>query len=117
MIGDRSIAQGRKSYCIDHEAVRGISKSLPQGNPHEYMLAPKRVKGKARQRYDFIKQFQTHVNGACTIHDMRRSFPSNLVSAAVSIYKIAQWLGDRVEVVERSYGYLAPAEDDVNKLW
>jgi integrase len=86
-------------------------------NPDEYVLAPKREKGKARYRYDFIKQFQSHVNGACTIHDMRRSFASNLASAGVSIYKIAQWLGDRVEVVERSYGYLAPADDDVNKLW
>jgi hypothetical protein len=47
---------------------------------------------------------------------MRRSFASNLASAGVSIYKIPQWLGDRVEVVERSYGHLAPADQDINKL-
>jgi hypothetical protein len=47
---------------------------------------------------------------------MRRSFASNLASSGASIYKIAQWLGDEVEVVERSYGYLAPADVDVNLL-
>jgi hypothetical protein len=47
---------------------------------------------------------------------MRRSFASNLASAGVSIYKVAQWLGDGVEVVERSYGHLAPADQDVNKV-
>jgi hypothetical protein len=30
--------------------------------------------------------------------------------------KIAQWLGDGVEVVERSYGHLAPADQDINLM-
>jgi integrase len=46
--------------------------------------------------------------GRSVCHDMRRSFASNLVSAGVSIYTVAKWLGDRVDVVEKSYGYLAP---------
>ena len=37
---------------------------------------------------------------------MRRSLASNLVSSGVSIYTVAKWLGDRVDVVEKSYGYL-----------
>jgi integrase len=82
----------------------------------EYVLAPGREKGKAKYRYDFAKVFYSHVGDACTIHDMRRSFASNLASAGVSIYMIAQWLGDRVEVVERSYGFLAPASGEINKL-
>jgi integrase len=92
-----------------------LAKYLRNRSPSEYVLKPKKEKGKSRYRYDFIKEFQSHVKG-CTIHDMRRSFASNLASSGVSIYKIAQWLGDRVDVVERSYGHLAPADQDVNKL-
>jgi len=92
-----------------------LMKYLGNRSPAEYVLAPKKEKGLAKYRYDFLKQFKSHVQ-SCTIHDMRRSFASNLASAGVSIYKIAQWLGDRVDVVERSYGHLAPADQDVNKL-
>jgi integrase len=83
---------------------------------NQYVIEPRKEKGKYKYRYDFRKAFNSHVKGACTIHDKRRSFASNLASAGVSIYKIAQWLGDRVEVVERSYGHLAPADQDINKL-
>jgi integrase len=92
-----------------------LKKYIGDRSPAEYVLAPKKEKGLAKYRYDFVKQFKSHVK-SCTIHDMRRSFASNLASSGVSIYKIAQWLADRVEVVERSYGPLAPADQDVNKL-
>jgi integrase len=92
-----------------------LMKYFENRSPTEYVLAPKKEKGLAKYRYDFLKRFKSHVK-SCTIHDMRRSFASNLASAGVSIYKIAQWLGDRVDVVERSYGHLAPADQDVNKL-
>jgi integrase len=92
-----------------------LMKYIGDRSPTEYVLAPEKEKGLAKYRYDFVKQFKSHVK-SCTIHDMRRSFASNLASAGVSIYKIAQWLGDRVDVVERSYGHLALADQDVNKL-
>ena len=92
-----------------------LMKYIGDRSSTEYVLAPKKEKGLAKYRYDFVKQFKSHVK-SCTIHDMRRSFASNLASAGVSIYKIAQWLGDRVDVVERSYGHLAPADQDVNRL-
>jgi integrase len=92
-----------------------LMKYIGDRSPTEYVLAPRKEKGLAKYRYDFVKQFKSHVK-SCTIHDMRRSFASNLASAGVSIYKIAQWLGDRVDVVERSYGHLAPADQDVNRL-
>ena len=47
---------------------------------------------------------------------MRRSFASNLGSRGISIYKVARWLGDGVSVVEKSYGYLAPADRDIDAL-
>ena len=93
-----------------------LSTYLAKRNGPEYVLEPKKQKGEWKYRFDFRKQFISHVNGKCTIHDMRRSFASNLASAGVSRYKIAQWLGDRVEVVERSYGHLAPGDQDVNKV-
>ena len=34
---------------------------------------------------------------------MRHSFASNLATAGVSIFKIAEWLGDDVRVVQRTY--------------
>jgi integrase len=86
---------------------------------HEYVLAPDKAKGIWKYRYDFLKVIQKHFGRCgvdCTIHDMRRSFASNLVSHGVSVYKVARWLGDRVDVVEESYGHLAPKDDDINRL-
>ena len=39
---------------------------------------------------------------------MRHTFASLLAIAGVSIFKIAQWLGDDVRVVERHYAHLLP---------
>ena len=33
----------------------------------------------------------------------------------VSIYKIATWLGEGIEVVQRSYGHLAPQDSEINR--
>jgi integrase len=92
---------------------------LPGRNPSQYVLAPqKTVKGKNKYRYDTNKRVRSHfvrLGIDCTHHDMRRSFASNRASAGVSIYKVAMWLGDGVEVVSKSYGHLAPKDADVNK--
>jgi integrase len=84
----------------------------------EYVLAPeKTVKGKNKYRYDVNKRVRSHFDRLkvkCTFHDMRRSFASNRASVGVSIYKIANWLGDGVEVVSRSYGHLAPQDRTIN---
>jgi integrase len=83
----------------------------------QYVLEPAKLqKGKWRYRVDFKKSFNSYVKGACTPHDMRRSFASNLVSKGESVYIVAKWLGDRVEVVERSYGHLSPGAGDINRL-
>jgi integrase len=85
----------------------------------EYVLAPtKTAKGLNKYRYDTSKRVRSHfvrckVNSS--FHDMRRSFGSNRVSAGVSIYKVAAWLGDGIEVVQRSYGHLAPQDKNANK--
>jgi integrase len=86
-------------------------------NPNEYVLKPDQGKGKSEYRYDFKRALYTHFEKCgvvCSIHDMRRSFASNRVSKGRSIYKVAKWLGDGVQVVERSYGHLAPADSDID---
>ena len=86
-------------------------------SPGPYMIAPKKMKGEAeRYRHDFRTKFETFVAKQkvdFTFHDTRRSFASNLVSAGVSIYKVAKWLGDDVEVVQRTYGHLDPSDSDL----
>jgi hypothetical protein len=32
------------------------------------------------------------------------------------ICTVAKWMGDRVDVVEKSYGYLAPNTGEINKV-
>jgi integrase len=85
----------------------------------QYVLAPeKAVKGKGKYRYDTNKRVRSHfarLGVNCTYHDMRRSFASTRVTAGVSVYKVASWLGDGVEVCSRSYAHLAPKDADINK--
>jgi integrase len=92
---------------------------LADRDPGSYAIRPEKTQGVWRYRYDFDQAFQTHIRRCgvkCTIHDMRRSFASNLVSAGESIYIVAKWLGDGIPVVERSYGHLAPSAGNIDRL-
>lgn len=96
--------------------LKEYTRKLPPNAP--FMLAPEVRHGKYRYRYDFRKLFEEHAE-ACgmphvTFHDLRRTFASQLVSAGVSIYKVAKWLGDLVEVVEETYGHLIPQDEQIN---
>lgn len=86
-----------------------------------FMLHPKVKHGKYRYRYDFKRSFNSLVLRCgfedLTFHDLRRTFASLLVSKGVSIYKVAKWLGDKVEVVEDKYGHLIPKDDEINAAW
>jgi integrase len=85
----------------------------------KYVLKPSATKSAWRYRYDFRRPFKKFVAAAgyptLTRHDMRRTFASLRVSAGVSIYKVARWLGDGVAVVERSYGHLIPLDSDIER--
>ena len=86
-----------------------------------FMLAPEVEHGKYRYRFDFRRAFNTHARKCgfpwLTFHDLRRTFASMHVSAGVSIYKVARWLGDRVDVVEDHYGHLVPNDAEINRPW
>ncbi len=84
-----------------------------------FIVANEVSRGKSRYRWDFRKPFADFMkaqNAKCTAHDMRRSFASNLVIAGVSIFKVAKWLGDRVNVVEDHYAHLVAGDKDIEKL-
>jgi integrase len=96
-----------------------LKEYLKDRKPNEFVLRPQKTKGIWKYRYDFSRGVEGHfrsVGVKCSIHDMRRSFASNLVSSGVSIYNVAKWLGDRVDVVENHYGYLAPGTGEINKV-
>lgn len=82
------------------------------------MIAPQKLKkGENRYRFDFSKRFENYVRSQgvrTTFHDLRRTFASLRVSAGVSPYKIAKWLGNSIQMVEQVYGHLIPADTDVN---
>jgi integrase len=56
-------------------------------------------------------------NVRMTFHDTRRTFASLHATAGTSIYKISKWLGDDVDVVQRHYGHLSPADPEINRAF
>ena len=102
------------------------------GKPSPYMLAPEVPHGQGewcRYRYDFRKPFDSYLEAYSktlkpvqdlswvTPHIMRHTFASLHAIAGTSIYKIAKWLGDGVEVVQRHYAKLSPSDVDINKAF
>ena len=85
------------------------------------MLEPKAKHSRYRYRYDFRKVFDKLASDCgldwLTFHDLRRTFASLHVSRGTSIYKVARWLGDGVDVVEKHYGHLIPQDSEINAAW
>lgn len=99
------------------------------GLPEPFMIAPEKPEGgRWRYRYDFRAPFYalmdrlrivpavTHGDRGArvTIHTMRHTFASLRVSNGVSLYKVANWLGDGMRVTERHYGFLIPQDTQIN---
>ena len=89
------------------------------GLPDPFVVAPEKKWGKSRYRFDFqkrLKNFLTeHGFGHITIHDLRRSFGSNRVSAGVSIEKVANWMGIDPATAWEHYARFIPADADINR--
>ena len=83
---------------------------LGYGDPGQFMIGPHKLeKGKNRYRYDFTRRFENYVRAQgvrATYHDLKRTFASLRVSAGMSPYKIAKWLGNSIAMVELHYGHL-----------
>lgn len=86
-----------------------------------YMLHPEVTPGRNRYRWDFRRPYADYMKAhGCdwvTPHIMRHTFASLLASKGVSIFKIAQWLGDDVRVVQKHYAKLLPKDDDIEKAF
>ena len=89
------------------------------GLPAPFIIASAKQPGKGRYRYDFRKPFEIYMTTQkcpwVTPHVMRHTFASLLASRGVSIYKIAKWLGDGVEVTQKHYAQLLPKDNDIEK--
>jgi integrase len=112
--------QEDRTVPMSDEFKEFLTDFLRGREPEEFVLKPEILTPKKhRYRYDFSRTLNTYFEDKgvrCTIHDMRRSFASNLVSSGKSVYAVAKWLGDGVQVTERSYGHLAPGDTDINLL-
>lgn len=90
-------------------------------SPGPFMLAPAVERGHARYRWDFRRPFGDFMGAQgvpwVTAHVMRHTFASLLASRGVSIYKIAKWLGDGVEVAQKHYAHLLPKDEDIEKAF
>jgi len=87
------------------------------GKRSPFMLHPEVPHGESRYRWDFRRPWAEYVAkhkcAEVTPHIARHTFASLLASAGVSIYKIAQWLGDDVRVVQQHYAKLLPKDADI----
>jgi integrase len=112
--------QEDRTVPMSDEFKAFLTDFLRNRGPEAFVLKPEILAPKKhRYRYDFSRTLNTYFEEKgvkCTVHDMRRSFASNLVSSGKSIYVVAKWLGDGVQVTERSYGHLAPGDTDINLL-
>ena len=103
-----------KKFLSEEMAVEG---ELPE----PFLVYPTKVQGRGRYRYDFRKPFEEYAASKgfrwLKPHIMRHTFASLLAIAGVSIFKIAQWLGDDVRVVERHYAHLHPQDLDIERAF
>jgi integrase len=85
-----------------------------------FALKPAVKHGKGTYRYDFHRPYNDYMVAQemrwATAHVMRHTFASLLVQAGVSIFKVARWMGDGVEVVEKHYAHLAPQDRDIERM-
>lgn len=109
-----------RSLPMTVEFAAFLSGFLDGLDQDDYAMRPDVERGTWRYRYDFRRPFTQHAAamgvGWLTPHGMRHSFACNLASAGVSIYKIAEWLGDGVAVVQRHYARVDPDDGGIDAL-
>lgn len=120
------------------DAFKNFLKSYLEGlEPLDFVLYPDIKHDQWRYRYDFRRPFTDYMKqqGAAwvTPHVMRHTFASILASAGIfhiQDFRVArhlgrvtskdlsrvEWLGDRVDVVQRHYAKLASSDRDIEAL-
>lgn len=101
--------------------VGGLKKWFEEhGVPSPYLIKPgNRWEAGRRYRYDArtrVDKFLADSDaGHVTVHDLRRSFGSNRVSAGTSIEKVANWMGIAIQTAWKRYARFLPADADIEK--
>ncbi|MBX7157199.1 MAG: site-specific integrase [Verrucomicrobiae bacterium] len=103
-----------------------LKKYLKKHNPLDFALQPKVGYGEAVYRYDFRRPFEEYIKSTClkdsegekiTTHTMRHTFASLLLShEKVSLFDVAKYLGDTVNVAETNYAHFIPAKNKTEYL-
>ena len=103
---------------------RFLKREFPRGLPSPFVVQPENTHGKSLYRYEPKKAFAGFFTAANirsvkgrlpNIHMMRHSFASNRLIAGVSLYRVAKWLGDDQDTVQRHYGHLLPHDAEIDK--
>ncbi len=108
-----------RTVPLTDEFRKFLEEYLVGRKARDFCIQSDRLAGVGKYRYDFQRSVRSHFHRLSIdldIHGMRRSFASNLVSEGESIYIVAQWLGDGVQVVQKHYAYLAPHSGTINRL-
>lgn len=90
-----------------------------------FVLKPEVKHGRAIFRYDFRLPFMTYMKAqGCdgtgqhprvTPHTMRHTFGALYVSDGGSLFRLANYLGDTLDVTEKHYAHLSPDRDDIER--
>jgi integrase len=87
-----------------------IQETFPDWSKRAFCLRPKKVKGKAKYRFDARKMFEGFAKKHCpelTPHVMRHTFTSvHANNPRVSIAQLSEWTGDRIATLEKHYIHL-----------
>lgn len=106
----------RRSVPLTKEFLAFL-RAKPLTSP--FLLRPEVKHGKAIFRYDFRLPFQKYMAAqGCpwvTPHTSRHTFGALYVSDGGSLYRLAGYLGDTIEVTETHYAHLVPDRDDIER--
>jgi site-specific recombinase XerD len=109
-----------RSIPLTRPFARFLKRYLKSKKPDDFALHPEIGHGRWRYRYDFRRPFGDYMKERdcawITPHVMRHSFASILATEGISIFKISEWMGDSVRVVQRHYAKLSPEDSDIHAL-
>jgi integrase len=103
---------------------RFLAREFPDGLPGPWVIHPKKKRGRQLYRYEpkkalagfFERAGVMSVHGRLpNMHMMRHSFASNRLIAGASLFRVAKWMGDDQETVQRHYGHLMPQDEEINR--
>ena len=109
-----------RTIPLTSDAVTFLRPQLQPLAPHDFVLMPEVGHGRNIYRWDYERPWRTWLNELglrwVSSHVMRHTFASLLLQRGVSVYKVAKWMGDRVDVVQKHYGHLTPQDSDIEVL-